>query len=68
MQEFTKWEEKSIKINILMPIIFLVVGVILVIVMFSVKPKPVQVKKKDAGATAEVHAVAPEEKIDWDNF
>ncbi len=68
MADFTKWEQNSVKINILFPIAFIAIGLALVVVMLVVKPKTVAVQKADAKTTEEVEGERPEESIDWEKF
>ena len=68
MADFTKWEQNSVKVNILFPIAFIAIGLALVVVMLVVKPKTVSVQKADAKSGQEVEASVSEESIDWENF
>ena len=68
MADFTKWEQNSIKVNIIFPIAFIAIGLALVVVMLVVKPKTVEVQKADAKTEQTVEEARPEESIDWENF
>ncbi|MFH1438747.1 MAG: hypothetical protein ABIJ56_23760 [Pseudomonadota bacterium] len=68
MADFTKWEQNSLKANILFPVAFIAIGLVLVVVMLVVKPKTVVVQKADAKTTEEVEESSQGENIDWENF
>jgi len=68
MLEFTEWEQKSIKTNVILPIVFLVAAVILTIILSLLQPPPPEIKKKDAASTSEMEQVATQEEIDWSKF
>jgi hypothetical protein len=68
MSDFTKWEQNSIKSNVLLPIVFLVVALILVVGLFVLKPKPPDVEKKDAASALEEETAFEQEDIDWEKF
>ena len=60
MADFTKWEQNSIKVNIIFPIAFIAIGLALVVVMMVVKPKTVEVQKADAKTEQTVEESRPE--------
>jgi len=68
MSEFTKWEQNSVKSNVVIPIVFLVVALIFVVGLFVLKPKAPEVQKKDAGSAIEVESSFEQEDIDWEKF
>ena len=68
MADLTRWEKNSVKSNIVFPIVFVVIAFILVVALFSIKPKPPEIQKKDASTTTEAVAAAASEKIDWEKF
>jgi hypothetical protein len=68
MGDLSKWEAKSAKINIMVPIIALIVVLILGSVMAFLRPKPPEVKKKSSSDQASMVDEEDEEQIDWENF
>lgn len=68
MSDFTKWEQNSVKTNVVIPIVFLVVALILIVGLFVLKPKPPEIQKKDAASAAEVESSFEQEEIDWEKF
>jgi len=69
MGDLTKWEAKSTKINIVVPIAGVVAFLALVGVMAFLKPKPPEAEKKDdKDKQAEVEEASAEEEVDWENF
>jgi hypothetical protein len=68
MGDLSKWEAKSTKINIMVPIIALVVVAVLGSVMAFLRPKPPEVQKKEKKAESAMMEDEEEEDIDWDNF
>lgn len=68
MEDFTKWEKSSVKVNVIIPIVFLAFAVGLFTIMFLIKPKPPEVTKRDAATSGEVERAAAPEEIDWENF
>ncbi len=68
MGDLSKWEAKSAKINIMVPIVALVVVVVLGCVMGFLRPKPPEVKKKGDKDKQAMIEEEDEEDIDWENF
>lgn len=68
MGDLSKWEAKSAKINIMVPIIALIVVLILGSVMAFLRPKPPEVKQRSSSDQASMVDDEDEEQIDWENF
>jgi hypothetical protein len=68
MSDFTKWEQNSVKTNVVIPVVFLVVALILIVGLFVLKPKPPEVEKKDAASALEAETAFEQEDIDWEKF
>jgi len=68
MEQFTKWEEKSVKTGVIFPIVFLVLGILLIVILASIKTSPIEVKKKDAATAGQVEEQQQSQEIDWKSF
>jgi Na+/proline symporter len=68
MEQFTKWEEKSVKAGIVFPIVFLVLAIVLIAIMASIRTPPIEVKKKDAATAEQVEEAQQSQEIDWKSF
>lgn len=68
MGDLTKWEAKSAKINIMIPIASVIAVFVLVGIAAFLKPKPPEQKKKTTDDTAAIEETGEEEEVDWDNF
>jgi len=68
MGDLSKWEVKSAKINIMVPVVALIVVAVLGGVMALLRPKPPDVKKKGEKDKQAQVAEEEEEDVDWENF
>ncbi|MBW2262175.1 MAG: hypothetical protein JRG91_09400 [Deltaproteobacteria bacterium] len=68
MGDLSKWEAKSAKTNIVVPLVALIVVLILGSVMAFLRPKPPEVQKKGDKAKQAIVEEESEEDIDWENF
>ncbi len=68
MGDLSKWEAKSAKINIMVPIVALIVVAIFAGVMTVLRPKPPETQKKGAKDKKAMIEEEDEEDVDWENF
>ena len=68
MGDLTKWESKSAKVNVIFPLVVVGITVLLIIILSSLKPTPMEVKKKTAKEDLSALEEEQEEDVDWENF
>jgi len=68
MGDLSKWEAKSAKINIMVPIVALLFVAIFGSIMAILRPKPPDVQKKGDKNKQAMIEEEDEEDIDWENF